>query len=61
MPASVEELLEGMALPDNVAGVEITDPKVRAELKWIDALIEFCKTHGRMPRSPDEMPPAPPT
>jgi hypothetical protein len=54
MPASVEELREGMALQDDVAGVEIRDPAVRAQLKWIDALIEFCKTHGRMPRTPDE-------
>src|SRR5262249_30094399 len=56
MPASVEELCEGMTLQDDVAGVEITDPAVRAQLKWIDALLEFCQTHGRMLRTPDEMP-----
>jgi hypothetical protein len=61
MPGSVEELREGMALQDDAAGVEIADPTVLAQLKWIDALIEFCKTHGRMPQTPDEMPPAPPS
>ena len=30
MAATVEELQEGMSLPDDVAGVEITDPDLRA-------------------------------
>jgi len=60
MPATVEELQEGMSLPDDVAGVAITDPELRAQLKWVDGLIAFCRAHGRMPQTPDEMPPAPP-
>ena len=60
MPATVEELHETMSLPDDVAGIEITDPKLRAQLKWVDGLIAFCRAHGRMPQTPDEMPPAPP-
>jgi hypothetical protein len=61
MPASVEELREGMALQDDVTGVEITDPEARAQLKYVDGLLKFCEAHGRMPRTPDEMPPAPPS
>jgi hypothetical protein len=60
MPATVEELQVGMSLPDEVAGIEIADPKLRAQLKWVDGLIAFCRTHGRMPQTPDEMPPEPP-
>lgn len=59
MPATVEELQEGMSLPDDIAGVEIREPELRAQLKWIDDLIAFCRAHGRMPQNPDEMPPAP--
>jgi hypothetical protein len=60
MPATVEELQEGMSLPDDAPGVEITDPELRAQLQWVDGLIAFCRAHGRMPQTPDEMPPAPP-
>ena len=60
MPISVEELQEGMLLPDDVPGVEITDSDLRARLKWVDGVIAFCRAHGRMPQTPDEMPPAPP-
>lgn len=60
MPASVEELQQGMAVQDDVAGVEIAAPKVRAWVKWANGLIEFCQTHGRMPQLPDEIPPAQP-
>ena len=60
MPTSVEELQQGMALQDDVAGVEIADPKMRAWVEWADGLIEFCQTHGRMPQTPDEMPLSPP-
>jgi hypothetical protein len=59
-PATVEELQEGMSLPDDVAGVEIADLELRAQLKWVDGLIAFCRAHGRMPQTLDEMPPAPP-
>src|ERR1043166_4355068 len=34
MPATVQELQEGMSLPDHVAGVDIADPELRAQLKW---------------------------
>lgn len=60
MPATVEELLEGMSLPDDVAGAEVSDPELQAQLKWVNGLIAFCRAHGRMPRTVDEMPPAPP-
>jgi hypothetical protein len=60
MPVSVEELQEGMSLPDDVPGVEIADSDLRARLTWVDGVIAFCRAHGRMPRTPDEMPPAPP-
>jgi hypothetical protein len=60
MPATVEELQEGMSLPDDVAGVEITDPELRAQLKWVDGLIAFCRTNGRMPQALHEFPPSPP-
>jgi hypothetical protein len=58
MPVSDDELREGMALQDDVTGVEITDPEVRDKLKYVDGLIAFCQSHGRMPRTPEEMPPA---
>ncbi|MDB5294436.1 MAG: hypothetical protein JWO31_419 [Phycisphaerales bacterium] len=59
MPATVEELREGMSLPDDFVGVEIADSDLRAQLKWVDGLIAFCRAHGRMPQTPDEMPPEP--
>ena len=43
MPATVEELQGGMSLPDDVAGIEITDPKLRAQLNWVDGLIACCR------------------
>jgi hypothetical protein len=60
MPATVEELHEGMSLPDDVAGVEITDPELRAQLESVDGLIAFCLANGRMPQDLDEFPPSPP-
>ena len=60
MPASVEELREGMALPHDSGAAQIADSEVRAQLEYVDGLIDFCQSHGRMPQTPDEMPPAPP-
>src|SRR4051794_34011897 len=33
MPATVDELQEGMSLPDDVAAVDVADPELRAQLK----------------------------
>jgi hypothetical protein len=60
MPASVEELREGMAMTHDSGAAEIADSGVRAQLEYVDGLIDFCQSHGRMPQTPDEMPPAPP-
>jgi len=57
MPTSVDELLEGMALPDGFVEARITDTAVIAQLRYLDGLIDFCQTHGRLPQTPDEMPP----
>src|SRR5687768_12319552 len=45
MPATVKELIEGMALQGDFPRVEITDPKVTALLNDIDGLIDFWRAH----------------
>jgi hypothetical protein len=59
MPASVEELTQGMALRGDFPIVEIGDAKLRGQLEYLDRLIAFCETHGRVPQTSDEMPPMP--
>jgi hypothetical protein len=59
-PATVKELREGIALRAPFPTVEITNPELIKALKWMEGLIRFYETHGRMPRSETEMSPEKP-
>jgi len=49
MPSSVEDLREGMALPDEGAAALIVDPELAARLQQWDGFVRFIQANGRMP------------
>ena len=53
-PSSVEELREGMAPDGDFPIVEIGDAALRQKVEWMEGLIAFGETHGRMPQTAEE-------
>jgi hypothetical protein len=58
MPASVGELEEGMGLVEPFPIAEEVDGELRRHLRQWDAVLDFHRRHGRLPRTSEEIPPA---
>ena len=54
MPASVEDLREGMAIDHDEPETSIADPKVAGGIAWMEKMVAFVEKNGRPPQTPQE-------